>query len=68
MVPTRLGAADWAVFSAEAPVDAEIVLDDEHDRFRWVPAAEAGRMCLPASVGQSVSAVDAWLSQTRPGG
>jgi 8-oxo-dGTP pyrophosphatase MutT (NUDIX family) len=66
VVPTELGAEDWAVFSAEAPVDAVIVLDDEHDRFLWVSAADAVRLCLPASVGRSVAAVDAWLSKTRP--
>jgi predicted metal-dependent hydrolase/ADP-ribose pyrophosphatase YjhB (NUDIX family) len=64
LVPVE--AEDWAVFVAEAPVDAEIVLDQEHDRFRWVSAAEAVRLCLPASVGESVAAVDAWLSKTRP--
>jgi predicted metal-dependent hydrolase len=64
---TDLGAEDWAVFSAEAPVDAEIVLDQEHDRFRWVSAGDAARICLPAAVGRSVAAVDAWLSETRPG-
>jgi predicted metal-dependent hydrolase len=66
LVPTELGVEGWAVFAAEAPVDAEIVLDDEHDQFRWVTAADAVRLCLPASVGQSVATVDAWLSKTRP--
>jgi 8-oxo-dGTP pyrophosphatase MutT (NUDIX family) len=66
VVPTELGAEDWAVFVAEAPVDAAIVLDDEHDCLRWVSAADAARICLPASVGRSVAAVDAWLSETRP--
>jgi 8-oxo-dGTP pyrophosphatase MutT (NUDIX family) len=65
-VRTDLGAEDWAVFAAEAPVDAEVVLDDEHDGFRWVTATEAARLCLPSSVGRSVTAVEAWLSKTRP--
>ena len=63
---TELGTEDWVVFSAEASVDAEIVLDQEHDRFRWVSAADAARLCLPASVGRSVAVVDAWLSKTCP--
>jgi 8-oxo-dGTP pyrophosphatase MutT (NUDIX family) len=68
IAPTEVGAEDWAVFATEAPVDAEVVLDDEHDRFRWVTAAEAVGLCLPASVGESVATVDAWLTKTRPDG
>jgi 8-oxo-dGTP pyrophosphatase MutT (NUDIX family) len=67
IVPTELGAQDWAVFAAEASVDAEIVLDDEHDRFLWVTVADAVRLCLPAPVGRSVAGVEDWLASTRPG-
>ena len=58
---TDLGSEEWVVFWAEAPTDAEVVLDAEHDRFLWVAAEEAALVCLPALVGHSVSAVDAWL-------
>ena len=61
IVPTELGAEEWAVFTAQAQPDAEVSLDAEHDRFRWVTADEATQICLPALVGRSVAAVDSWL-------
>jgi len=39
-----------AVYTAEAPSDAEVVLDDEHDRFLWVSQKEACRKCAPEFV------------------
>ena len=56
---TELGSEDWRVYSAEAPADARVVLDEEHDRYRWVSAAEAARICLPAQVGRRIAEVDA---------
>lgn len=58
---TELGPEQWAVYIAEAPADAEVVLDAEHDRFRWASAEEAARVCLPATVGASIRAVDTKL-------
>ena len=55
--PTDCGSAEWEVFVAEAPADAEISLDPEHDRFAWLSASQAERVCLPASVGESIAAV-----------
>jgi predicted metal-dependent hydrolase len=57
-----VGDDEWAVYVAEAPSEADIVLNNEHDRFRWVTAAEAERLCLPATVGDSISAVEARLA------
>jgi predicted metal-dependent hydrolase len=62
-----VGGDQWAVYVAEAPTEAEIVLNDEHDRFRWVTAAEAERLCLPPMVGESISAVEARLAQSLLG-
>ena len=64
---TRFGSEEWAVFAAQAPANADVVLDAEHDQFRWVFVEEAAGICLPAAVGRSIAAVDAWLSETRPG-
>jgi 8-oxo-dGTP pyrophosphatase MutT (NUDIX family) len=61
LVETGLGTEEWHVYAAEAPADVEVVLDPEHDRFRWVSAEEAARICLPPMVGRSVAAVEAWL-------
>jgi 8-oxo-dGTP pyrophosphatase MutT (NUDIX family) len=54
--PTELGTLDWAVYRAEAPSDAEIVLSSEHDAFRWVSVEEAAARCLPPQVGESIRA------------
>jgi predicted metal-dependent hydrolase/ADP-ribose pyrophosphatase YjhB (NUDIX family) len=62
ITPTDLGREQWALYIAEASLDAEIALDAEHDRYRWVPPDEAERVCLPATVGSSIRAVEAWLS------
>ena len=35
-----------AVFAAEAPVGATIVLSEEHDRYEWVGVNDLSR-CLP---------------------
>ena len=61
IVETEVGSEEWSVYASEAGPDVEITLDAEHDRFRWVPVEEAARICLPAMVGRSVAAVDAWL-------
>jgi predicted metal-dependent hydrolase/ADP-ribose pyrophosphatase YjhB (NUDIX family) len=58
---TDVGSEQWAVYVAEAPAAAEIVLDAEHDRFRWVRPEEAERLCLPTMVGCSIAAVEARL-------
>jgi 8-oxo-dGTP pyrophosphatase MutT (NUDIX family) len=62
--PTEAGGDEWAVFVAEAPVNARIVLDDEHDRFAWLPADEAGAKCLPRVVAEQLEGVAAWLART----
>jgi 8-oxo-dGTP pyrophosphatase MutT (NUDIX family) len=64
LAPSELGSDDWAVFVAEAPADAGVVLDDEHDRFDWLPADEAAAKCLPPIVGRTLLAVDERLGQT----
>jgi predicted metal-dependent hydrolase len=56
-----VGAEDWPVYAAEAPRDAEVILNEEHDRFRWTSVDEAERLCLPPLVGQSIRTVDARL-------
>ena len=41
---------DVALFVAEASGDGDVVLDAEHDAFRWLPLAEAAALCLPRTV------------------
>lgn len=40
----------FAIFVAEATLDHEIVLSDEHDRYEWVTVEEACARCLPAEL------------------
>ena len=47
LTPTDCGSAEWPLYLAEAPPDASVVLDAEHDRFEWVLADEAPGRCLP---------------------
>jgi predicted metal-dependent hydrolase len=66
ITPSALREEEWAVYAAEAAPDAQVVLNDEHDRFRWVSAAEAERLCLPPMVGRSIRAMDNHLASERP--
>jgi predicted metal-dependent hydrolase len=62
---TGVGGAEWAIYVAEAPPDVTVILDDEHDSFRWVLASEAERRCLPPMVGESIGAIEAQLAAAR---
>jgi predicted metal-dependent hydrolase/8-oxo-dGTP pyrophosphatase MutT (NUDIX family) len=55
---TGFGTDEWPVYATQAPREADVILSEEHDRFRWVPADEAERLCLPAMVGLSIRAVE----------
>jgi len=51
-LPLRLVRdAEWALFAAEAPADARVVLSDEHDAYDWVSLDEACTRCTPEIVG-----------------
>lgn len=52
---------DVALYVAEAPLDAEVVLDHEHDRILWLPLEESVRKCLPPVVGAGLVSASAWL-------
>ena len=52
-VPVDL-SGPWAIFLAEVPAPTRVRLDAEHDRFAWVPEAEALARCRPASVAASL--------------
>lgn len=58
---TDIGDADWYVYLAEAPSDAQVILSEEHDRFAWLPAAEAATKCLPPLIGEQIRKADALL-------
>jgi len=60
-VPGAAVSEDVALYVADAPPDVEVVLDDEHDGFVWLPLEEAVQKCLPAEVGAGIRNVAAWL-------
>lgn len=41
---------EWAIYLAEAPSDAKVVLDAEHDASRWLPTHLALALCRPSAV------------------
>jgi 8-oxo-dGTP pyrophosphatase MutT (NUDIX family) len=49
-LPDASASEDVALYVAQAPPDAVIVLDAEHDRFVWLPLEEALPRCLPRVV------------------
>jgi ADP-ribose pyrophosphatase YjhB (NUDIX family) len=49
------------LYVAQAPRDAEVALDAEHDAHRWLPLEAAGDLCLPATVAEGLRAAAASL-------
>lgn len=57
LVLTRVSRpGTFAIFVAEATVEHEVVLSDEHDRYEWVSIDDACSRCLPAQVPESIRA------------
>ena len=56
--PAVIAVGGGAVETPEtfADIDALVTINFEHDRYEWVAADVAGRMCLPASVGGALRA------------
>ncbi len=60
-LPEAAPSGDVALFVAQTPPDADVVLDDEHDEFMWLPLEEAGARCLPVEVADGLMNASAWL-------
>ena len=45
---------ELALYVAEAPGDAEVRLDAEHDAHRWLPLEDAVGLCLPVTVADGL--------------
>jgi 8-oxo-dGTP pyrophosphatase MutT (NUDIX family) len=54
LAPIESPDPDVALFVAEAPQDAEVALDAEHDAFRWLPLDAAAAVCLPTRVADGL--------------
>jgi 8-oxo-dGTP pyrophosphatase MutT (NUDIX family) len=66
-LPETSASPDVALYVASAPADTEVVLDDEHDRFLWLPLEDALPKCLPPVVGASISNAAAWIDAQHVG-
>jgi 8-oxo-dGTP pyrophosphatase MutT (NUDIX family) len=47
LTPTECGTAEWCLYLAEATLDADVLLDAEHDRYEWVACSVAFDRCRP---------------------
>jgi len=63
-LPDASASEDVALYVAQAPPDAEVLLDDEHDSFVWLPLEEALPKCLPPVVASGLANAAAWI-ETR---
>jgi 8-oxo-dGTP pyrophosphatase MutT (NUDIX family) len=54
-VPDASSSDDVVLYVAEASLDSDIVLDDEHDRFLWLPLGEALPKCQPPTVATGLA-------------
>ncbi|HEV8634812.1 MAG TPA: NUDIX domain-containing protein [Chloroflexota bacterium] len=61
-----LDESGWPVYLAEAPADCAVCLSDEHDRFEWLPRAEAAGRTTPTVVRAQLLGAAARLEE--PGG
>jgi len=58
ILPTELGTDYWRVYYAQADTGDEVVLiDQEHDDFRWVLIDEAEELCKPSVVYSQIRGV-----------
>jgi hypothetical protein len=58
------GSAEWCVYFAEAPTDAAVTIDSEHDAFAWLTLPEAASRCLPERVAEQLRFVGRLLERT----
>ena len=53
---------DVALYVTQASTDVEVVLDPEHDAFRWLPLEEAAAHCLPIRVADGLRHAASFLT------
>lgn len=64
-LPDESASETVALFAAEAPADAHVVLDHEHDRYVWLALDAALTRCKPMVVASGLANAAAWLER-RP--
>jgi 8-oxo-dGTP pyrophosphatase MutT (NUDIX family) len=58
---TTCGTPDWYAYWAEAPDEARIILDAEHDRYVWLAPHDAVHRCAPDAPRVALARVVALL-------
>jgi 8-oxo-dGTP pyrophosphatase MutT (NUDIX family) len=53
---TDCGTKDWWVYLTEAPEDASVMLDREHDQYAWLPCRTALARCRPRRASEPLEA------------
>jgi len=66
--PTACGTAEWRLYVAEAPMEAPVALDMEHDRFAWLRPEGALPRVHPEPVRRALACAVALLEGAREGG
>lgn len=59
--PIPCGTGEWPLFVAKAPHGAQVMLDAEHDRYEWLPPADAVRRCSPEAVSKALARAITWI-------
>jgi 8-oxo-dGTP pyrophosphatase MutT (NUDIX family) len=66
MIDTHHRDDAWVVYVAEAPPDVTVkLIDKEHDRYAWVPAAEALETCRPEEMRTELQTALAFIRNTN---
>lgn len=68
LTPVSDPEESWQVYMAEAPEGAEVRLSPEHDRYAWLPAAEAAVRCRPPLVATQIARVAGLVEGGWPDG
>lgn len=58
---TMCGTPEWYTYWAEAPDDARIILEAEHDRYVWLAPHNAVQRCAPEAARVALARVVALL-------
>ena len=65
-IPEAAPSNTVALYLAHASREAVVTLDDEHDRFEWLPLEDALTRCLPAVVADGLANAAALIVERSP--
>jgi 8-oxo-dGTP pyrophosphatase MutT (NUDIX family) len=65
-IPGAAPSETVALYLAHASSDAAVALDEEHDRFEWLPLEVALTRCLPTVVAEGLANAAARIVERAP--